>query len=356
MRSDQLRRELESKRRKRSDCERKAAKARQTEAAKAAAASKAVESAQRSSSEPTMRSKLRQAERKSKESLKAGKEAAKWQAEAARLSQDEAKLVSKLAKAEKSEREKAERDRLREQQRAEQRRSAQMASVDERMGATEADVAQIMRELRAAKIEPLRILLLGAASDGDLRVGREQKRIQDAVQRSVHRDYVSIDVRPAATADDLLDGLSRTRPHVVHFSGHSSEDLLSFEEDVDLNPSSHLVSASAFARAVEAVDEPPMLVVLNSCRSAAQLEELVASTIPLAIGMRDSITDGDAIRYAARLYAAVADGQSVLSAHRLAQADLQLGGSPDAHLPQLAHADDVDPLEAVLVRSPSGEQ
>jgi hypothetical protein len=36
---------------------------------------------------------------------------------------------------------------------------------------------------------------------------------------------------------------------------------------------------------------------------------------PSAIGMADSIEDGDAITYAARFYAAVADGQSFRSAH-----------------------------------------
>ena len=36
--------------------------------------------------------------------------------------------------------------------------------------------------------------------------------------------HKQVDVRPAATAADLLDGITRFRPHVVHFSGHSNDD------------------------------------------------------------------------------------------------------------------------------------
>jgi len=39
------------------------------------------------------------------------------------------------------------------------------------------------------------------------------------------RDYVEIDPRPSATTEDLLDGLMKFRPHVVHFSGHGDEHV-----------------------------------------------------------------------------------------------------------------------------------
>ena len=72
--------------------------------------------------------------------------------------------------------------------------------------------------LRGPKPEQLRVLLLGATSDGGLRVGREQERIRGAVQSATHRSLVELDVHPAATTDILLDALTRFRPHVVHFS------------------------------------------------------------------------------------------------------------------------------------------
>jgi hypothetical protein len=73
---------------------------------------------------------------------------------------------------------------------------------------------------------------------------------------------------------------------------------------------------------------------LNSCHSAAQIKNLV-ETVPFAIGMADEIGDGDAITYAARFYAAVADGQSVRAAHNLGRAAVELAGLPDHELPTL---------------------
>ncbi len=125
--------------------------------------------------------------------------------------------------------------------------------------------------------------MLAASADGGLGVTREQSRIRAAVERALHN--VELDVRPSATTDDLLDGITRFRPHVVHFSGHSSEELVVFEENVDINPNDVIVSAEAFAAAVSATHEPPLLVFLNSCRSAAQIETLVERVAPFAIGM-----------------------------------------------------------------------
>jgi hypothetical protein len=109
------------------------------------------------------------------------------------------------------------------------------------------------------------------------------------------------------------------------------------------------VTAAAFAAAVQATDDPPLLVLLNSCKSAAQIDDLVATVAPFAIGMADSIDDGDAINYAAQFYAAVANGQSISSAHAPGQAALELAGLDGAELPTLAWAPDVDPTTTILV-------
>ena len=85
-----------------------------------------------------------------------------------------------------------------------------------------------------------------------------------------------------------------------------------FEDDDDEPHQGFIVSASAFARAVRATDTPPLLVLVNSCMSAGQIDALVESVAPFAIGMADSIEDADAIVYAARFYASVANGESLI--------------------------------------------
>ena len=161
---------------------------------------------------------------------------------------------------------------------------------------------QVVRQLRAPKPEKRRVLILGASAEGDLRIGREQKRIRAAVESAWHRDQIDLDARPAATTADLLDGITKFRSHVVHFSGHSNEALIVFEDEQDEPHEGVIVTARAFARAIEATDDPPLLVLLNSCKSAAQVDDLVAQVAPFAIGMADSIEDGDAINFAAQFY------------------------------------------------------
>ncbi|MEU0283574.1 hypothetical protein [Streptomyces sp. NPDC006195] len=121
----------------------------------------------------------------------------------------------------------------------------------------------------------------------------------DALAALARRDLVDLQGHPAATTNIPLDGLTQFRPHVVHFSGHSAPELIECERGVDEPHESAIVSAGAFARSIAALDEKPLLVLLNSRHSAAQIMNLV-DTVPFAIGMSDEIGDVDAITYAAR--------------------------------------------------------
>jgi hypothetical protein len=343
--------QFDRKRRQRLEAEKRAGEYRSKESKKRAEAAKARQAAGSTRSESTLRSKLREAERKEKEAEAAGKEAGRWQVRAAGYAREESEIQERLTRAEQSEAQAAERKRKREQQQADRRAAAERLSLETRVARTEYAVTEALRQLPAPKPERLRVLILGASADGGLRIGREQKRIRQAVESALHRDQMELDVRPAATASDLLDGITRFRPHVVHFSGHSNETLIEFERDVDEpHDEGAVVTARAFASAVKATDTPPLLVLLNSCKSAAQIDDLVEDVAPFAIGMADSIEDLDAINYAAQFYAAVANGQSIASAHASGQAALELAGLDGADLPTLAWADDVDPRDAVLVK------
>lgn len=349
MSASMYRGQLERKRKQRLEAERKAGDARSKESKKRAEAAKARQAASKTTSESTAKSKLREADRREKEAETAGNDAARWQSKASTYAREEAALGVKLARAEASEADAAERRRQREQQVAERHAAAELAALETRIVHAESVAGDAVRRLREPKAEKLRVLMLGASSEGDLRVGREQKRIRAAVESALHRDMIELDVRPAATTADLLDGISKFRPHVVHFSGHSSEDLIVFEDERDEPHRGVIVTARAFAKAVEATDDPPLLVVLNSCGSAAQIEDLVTRVVPFAIGMSDSIDDADAINFAAQFYAAIANGQSISASHLSGQAALELAGLPGADLPTLAFSADVDPTATVLV-------
>ncbi|MCC9738515.1 hypothetical protein [Streptomyces sp. MNU89] len=351
MNASYYRSQLDRKNKARADAEKKIGEFRKKEADMSAKATKERAAAAKASSQATINSKLRAAERHENEANKASKDASTWSAKAGKLSKETADLSAKLAKAEQAERAAAEKARQREQQKAARRATAEQQKIKSRLSTTEGEVRTVLRELRAPKPEKLRVLLLAAASDGDLRVGREQQRIRTAVQSATHRDLVELDVHPAATANVFLDALTRFRPHIVHFSGHSTQDLIAFEKDEDGFHEGAIVGAGAFARAIAAVDDKPLLVLLNSCYSAAQTGKLV-DIVPFAIGMSDTIGDTDAITYAARFYAAVADGQSVQAAHLLSLSAIELNGLLDHDLPTLASAADVDPSTTKLVTPP----
>ncbi|MFG2882825.1 CHAT domain-containing protein [Streptomyces sp. NPDC048297] len=229
---------------------------------------------------------------------------------------------------------------------------SRLDTVRELVGPTREPAPTTARAAREPRPEKLRILMLASSGEGDLRVPREQKKIREAVERGRHADHVEFDFRPAATTGDLLDGITRFRPHVVHFSGHSNEDLIVFEQDVDSFNDGAVVTAGAFAKAVGATDDPPVLVVLNSCRSAGQIEHLADAITPFAIGMTDSVDDLAAITYAAQFYAAIANGQSIGAAHASGQAAVELEGLPGSDLPTLVHTEGLNPWTTHLVQRP----
>ncbi|GAA4475199.1 CHAT domain-containing protein [Phytohabitans houttuyneae] len=196
--------------------------------------------------------------------------------------------------------------------------------------------------------EALRILYITAAPAGDLRLDQEIRSVKAAVRSATGRDRVDIHHLPAATSSDLFDGLTRFRPHAVHFSGHANESMLLLDSGRDTRENGRRISAEAFAAALSAVDEPPAIVVLNACNSEPQLGRLVGSA-RIAIGMSDRVTDPAAINFASRLYAAIAEGQSVLGAFRVAKAEMRMNGFEDADLPILTQAVGVNPGTTVLV-------
>jgi hypothetical protein len=346
----QYRSQLERKRKQRIEAEKKAGEYRTKESKKRSDGAKARQAAAKTKSATTATSKLRDAERRDKEAQTAGNEAGRWQTKAAGYAKEESALATKLARAEQSEADVSERRRKRDQQQAERKTAAGRAALESRISNAETAVNHVVRQLRDPKPEKLRVLILGASSEGDLRVGREQKRIRAAVESALHRDQIELDVRPAATTADLLDGITKFRPHVVHFSGHSDEDLIVFEDDLDESHEGVVVTARAFMKAVQGTDDPPLLVLLNSCKSAAQIDDLVAQIVPFAIGMADTIDDGDAINYAAQFYAAIANGQSIRASHLSGQAALELAGLDGAELPTLAWAQGLDPATTILVK------
>ncbi|MFJ7182250.1 SAV_2336 N-terminal domain-related protein [Streptomyces massasporeus] len=312
------------------DAEKKVSEFRTKEADRRAKATRDRSAAARTTSVGIQSARLHSAQRHDAEANKAARDASIWSTKAARYGREAADLAAKLAKAEQAER----------------RAPASQARKESRLSTAEAEVRSAPKKLRAPNPEKLRVLLLGATSDCDLRIAREQQRIRAAVQSATHRDLIELEAHPAPTTDMLLDALSRFRPHVVHLSSHSAN-----EQGADLFHGHAIASADALARAIAAVDDKPLIVLLNSSLSEIQITQLVAA-IPFVIAMPASIGDVDAITYAARFYAAIADGQSVHAAHLLSRVAVEMNGLDNHDLPTLSYAADIDPRASKLVTPP----
>lgn len=183
-----------------------------------------------------------------------------------------------------------------------------------------------------------------------LRVDQEVRQVKQSIKRSKYRDLVTIEHAPAATLSDLVDGLNDHRPHIVHFSGHANSLELLLENDAG-DEDGHNVEFSLLARVLGATDEPPRLVVLNACESLDGADDLLR-TVPVVIGMSDSIGDTAAIVFAATFYSAIASAQSVESAVEQGRVKMAAASLGDSELPEIRCRDDVDPRKILLVVPP----
>lgn len=223
-------------------------------------------------------------------------------------------------------------------------------------------------QLRPPEPEKLRVLYLTAnpeaveetVTDPDgtvhdygtwLRVDQEVRQVKQSIRGSKYRDLVLIEHAPAATVADLVDGLNDHRPHVVHFSGHANSlEVLLENESGDADGQG--VEFGLLARILGATDEPPRLLVLNACDSLDGADDLL-KTVPVVVGMSDTINDTAAIVFAATFYSAIASAQSVQSAVEQGRVRMAAAALEDSELPEIRVREDVDPATMVLVTPPN---
>jgi hypothetical protein len=332
-----------AERKKISDAEREVAKAR-------AAARDRRTRAARSVSGSTIRSHLREAERLEKRASDQQKKVADA---AKKLADIGAKLAGKHKVFETANRE-ADRRRGREEERrrqADKRHAREVARL-----AQPATHIHELRVLEAPKPEKLRVLYLAANPELDLRVDVEVRMVREAVKKALHRDLVEIDHRPAATPEDLLDGINEMRPHVVHFAGHGGEGSVLFDDaEIRVQGGSsvrgHRISFALLGRAVGATDSPPTLLLLNACDTLEGTDVLLGVT-PVIIGMASSVSDLAAGVFASRFYSAIASAQSVASALEQGKVSVDAAGLDEGWKADAVAREDIDLSALSLVHPP----
>lgn len=301
-----------------------------------------IEAASRVSSAGSRNSYLNSAAREQKKALDASKRAADVQKRLADNARDLANKRRSLQSAERQDQIAADRD-------AERRRQTEKAHAREVARLSTLKVHYV--HVRQPEPEKLRVLYLTANPQRDLRTEMEVRQVQQALRSAKYRELIDVQQRPAATFQDLLDGLNDVRPHIVHFSGHGGEGTLLFEHSDAEHGAEQSVGFELLVKALEATDHAPSLLVLNACDTLDDAA-VILPAVPMVIAMSSAVLDTAAILFAQQFYAALASGQSVGSALKQARVKIdsalvEPGASePPSHVAR----DDVNLDKLVLVR------
>lgn len=187
----------------------------------------------------------------------------------------------------------------------------------------------------------LRILFLAAnpVDTEPLRLGEEARLIEQRLREGDKGSKVEFTSHWATRKDDLAEVMLRTKPHVVHFSGHGQADGVVFQDEFG---QSQVVSGGALAELMGIVGNSLQCVVLNACFTEHQAEAL-AQHVDVVIGTRQEITDDGARGFAAGFYRGISFSRDIQECFELGTNEVDLNDLPDSAVPRLLSKTGVDP-------------
>jgi len=159
-----------------------------------------------------------------------------------------------------------------------------------------------------------RILILAAnpKTTPRLRLDEEVREIKEGLQRSKYREQFELRSEWAIRLRDLRRALLDFKPHIVHFTGHGTEDDLMVEDELGFAVP---ISSEALSGLFELFSNRLECVILSACYSAQQANA-ISRHINYVIGMRGEFNDKAAIEFAVGFYDALGAGESVEEAFK----------------------------------------
>ncbi|MEH2452368.1 AAA-like domain-containing protein [Nostoc sp.] len=178
------------------------------------------------------------------------------------------------------------------------------------------------------------ILLLSAnpKKTSQLRLAEEMRDIKEGLRLSENRDLFSISTAEAIRPRDIRRAILTYHPHIIHFSGHGSqEEGLVFEDETG---AVKFVDAEALAGLFELFANQVECVVLNACHSKYQASE-IARHINYVVGMSQEIQDKAAIEFAVGFYDGLGAGEGYDLAYKLGCNAILMAGIKQHLIPEL---------------------
>ncbi|MEH1873902.1 effector-associated domain EAD1-containing protein [Nostoc sp.] len=146
--------------------------------------------------------------------------------------------------------------------------------------------------------QPQKILILAAIPHG-LRLDKEIREIESAIQRATNRDLFEIKIITAVRPQDIRRAIAEEQPQIVHFCGHGEKDgSLLLEDDGGNNKP---VAPEGLASLFKLHADYVKCVLLNACYSEKP-SVAISQYINYVIGMNNPIQDSAAIEFAKGFY------------------------------------------------------
>ncbi len=198
---------------------------------------------------------------------------------------------------------------------------------------------------------PIRILILVANpfDTAALTLDEEYQRIHNLWRSCDLRDSFEVHHCLATRAETLQSEVLQFKPHLIHFSGHGTEDSVIFTDSTGYQ--THEVSKSALANLFKLCAPDLKAVFLNACHSAINAED-ITEQVDYFIGMNDAIDDKAGTVFSQGFYSAIFNhddldieqafkaGLNQMAIARIANAEQQLRvlqKRPKTYVPSYKH-------------------
>lgn len=173
--------------------------------------------------------------------------------------------------------------------------------------------------MSAKKIKVLVVCANPAGTD-QIRTAEEARTLQESIDRSRHRDNITVVALHAATVDDLRRKLLDEQFDIVQFSGHGTDEGLVFADSAGAPAISPAAALAALL-----VRRKTNIAILNACHSAS-VADFIDAGVPYVITSPDPLADAVAIEFTRGFYDAIGAGRDVAEAYDEGMSCVRLKG------------------------------
>lgn len=168
------------------------------------------------------------------------------------------------------------------------------------------------------------ILLLAANPQDtpELKLYQEIYEINESVREAKYGAQFKFIPRTAVKRRDLLEAIDKHNPDIIHFSGHGDSDspIYVIDESGKSEPIPQETIRDMFHH-----NKSVKCIIFNTCYLAEQAGVVAREINGVVIGVKDGLTDQEAIKFSREFYRKLANGKAVSEAYDAAEFQVKDG-------------------------------